>query len=53
MQFYFIFFNSSEQMHTLGQVAYFKFVLMFVNYGKENGKDFSKIRVSAIVSTVL
>ena len=40
-------------MHTWGQVAYFKFVLMFVNNGKENGKDFSKIRVSAIVSTVL
>lgn len=40
-------------MHTLGQVAYFKFVLMFVNYSKRKWKDFSKIKVSAIVSIVL
>ena len=30
-------------MQALGQVAYFKFVLMFVDYGKENRKDFSKL----------
>lgn len=40
-------------MQTLGQVAYFKFVLMFVNYGEENRKDFSKIRISDTVSIVL
>jgi len=40
-------------MQALGQVAYFKFVLMFVDYGKENRKDFSKIRVRDIVSIVL
>ena len=40
-------------MQTLGQVACFKFVLMFVNYGEENRKHFSKIRVSDTVSIVL
>ena len=40
-------------MQTLGQVAYFKFVLMFVNYGEEKRKDFSKIRISDTVSIVL
>lgn len=40
-------------MQTLGQVAYFKFVLMFVNYGEENRKDFAKIRVSDTASIVL
>lgn len=40
-------------MQTLGQVACCKFVLMFVNYGEENRKHFSKIRVSDTVSIVL